>query len=126
MRSSGFAAYGGMNPARAGAWTGAGGAVAVYSCTAEPVWAFEKTVARLCRRWRVFQVVYDGRESAYPGDFTSVEQTVGETAANLKSRGVGRLDAAYGGSLSGACLTRFLVLGVISVSRAILDDGITP
>ena len=126
MRSSGFAAYGGMNPARAGAWTGAGGAVAVSSCTAEPVWAFEKTVARLCRRWCVFQVVYDGREPVCPGDFTSVEQTVDETAASLKRLGVGRLDAAYGCSLSGACLTRFLALGVLSVSRAILDDGITP
>lgn len=47
-------------------------------CTAEPVWAFEKTVALLAQSWHVFQVVYDGHEPSYPGDFTSVEQTVDE------------------------------------------------
>ena len=41
-------------------------------CTAEPVWAFEKTVALLAQSWHVFQVVYDGHEPSYPGDFTSV------------------------------------------------------
>ena len=37
-----------------------------------------------------------------------------------------RLDAAYGRSLGGACLTRFLALGEIPVGRAIIDGGITP
>lgn len=35
-------------------------------------------------------------------------------------------DAAYGCSLGGACLTRFLALGEIPVGRAVIDAGITP
>ena len=65
-------------------------------CTAEPVWAFEKTVALLAQSWHVFQVVYDGREPSYPGDFTSVEQTVDEITDYLRAQGVTCLDAAYG------------------------------
>ena len=32
-----------------------------------------------------FQVVYDGHQPEYPGDFTSVEQTVDEVISYLKS-----------------------------------------
>lgn len=53
-------------------------------CTAEPVWAFSETVALLSRKWHVFQVIYDGHQPEYPGDFTSVEQTVDEVTAYLK------------------------------------------
>lgn len=95
-------------------------------CTAEPVWAFEKTVARLAQSWHVFQVVYDGHEPSYPGDFTSVEQTVDEITDYLRAQGVTCLDAAYGCSLGGACLTRLLALGELPVKRAIIDGGITP
>ena len=95
-------------------------------CTAEPVWAFSETIALLSRKWHVFQVIYDGHQPEYPGDFTSVEQTVDEVTDYLKSRGVARLDAAYGCSLGGACLTRLLALGDIPVGRAIIDGGITP
>lgn len=80
-------------------------------CTAEPVWAFSESVALLSRKWHVFQVIYDGHQSEYSGDFTSVEQTVDEVTAYLKSRGIVRLDAAYGCSLGGACLTCLLALG---------------
>lgn len=97
-----------------------------FPCTAEPVWVFAETIARLARKWHVFQVVFDGHQPEYPGDFTSVEQTVDEVTAHLKDRGVARLDAAYGCSLGGACLTRFLALGQIPVDRAIIDGGITP
>ena len=97
-----------------------------FPCTAEPVWAFEATIALLAQRWHVFQVVFDGHQPEYPGDFTSVEQTVEEVTDYLKSYGVVRLDAVYGCSLGGACLTRFLALGEIPVSRAIIDGGITP
>ena len=62
-------------------------------CTAEPVWAFEKTVALLAQSWHVFQVVYDGHEPSYPGDFTSVEQTVDEITGYLRAHGVTCLDA---------------------------------
>ena len=95
-------------------------------CTAEPVWAFTATVELLSQKWHVFQVVYDGHQPEYPGDFTSVEQMVDEITAYLKERGVSRLDAAYGCSLGGACLTRMLALGEMPVGRAIIDGGITP
>ena len=95
-------------------------------CTAEPVWAFEKTVALLAQSWHVFQVVYDGHEPSYPGDFTSVEQTVDEITGYLRAQGVTCLDAAYGCSLGGACLTRLLALGELPVKRAIIDGGVTP
>ena len=103
------------------AWT-----LLFFPCTAEPVWVFAETIAQLSQRWHVFQVVYDGHQPEEPGDFTSVEQTVDEVTAYLKSQGVSRLDAAYGCSLGGACLTRLLALGEIPVGRAIIDGGITP
>ncbi len=97
-----------------------------FPCTAEPVWAFADTIALLSRKWHVYQVVYDGHQPEYPGDFSSVEQTVEEVTEYLKNRGVARLDAAYGYSLGGACLTRLLALGELPVGRAIIDGGITP
>ena len=95
-------------------------------CTAEPVWAFESTVALLSAKWHVFQVVYDGHQPEYPGDFISVEQTVDEVVQYLKKSGVTRLDAAYGCSLGGACLIRLLAIGEMPIGRAIIDGGITP
>ena len=97
-----------------------------FPCTAEPVWAFAETIARLAQTWHVLQVVFDGHQPETPGDFTSVEQTVEEVTAYLKSHGIARLDAAYGCSLGGACMARFLALGQIPVDRAIIDGGITP
>ena len=103
-----------------------GNVLLFFPCTAEPVWAFEGAVRLLSQKWHVFQVVYDGHQPENPGDFTSVEQTVDEVVAYLKARGVARLDAAYGCSLGGACLTRLLALGEIPIRRAIIDGGITP
>ncbi len=97
-----------------------------FPCTAEPVWVFTETIALLFQRWHVFQVVFDGHQPEYPGDFISVEQTVDEVTEDLKKRGVTQLDAAYGCSLGGACLTRLLALNKIPVRRAIIDGGITP
>ena len=97
-----------------------------FPCTAEPVWAFAETIALLSRTWHVFQAVFDGHQPEYPGDFTSVEQAVDEVIKYLKNREISRLDAAYGCSLGGACLTRFLALGKIPVARAVIDGGITP
>ena len=70
-----------------------------FPCTAEPVWVFTDTIALLSPKWHVFQVVYDGHQPEYPGDFSSVEQTVNETTEYLRSHGAARLDAAYGCSL---------------------------
>ena len=33
-----------------------------FPCTAEPVWAFADTITQLSRKWRVFQVIYDGHQ----------------------------------------------------------------
>ncbi len=94
-------------------------------CTAEPEWAFTDSVALLAQEYHVMQIVYDGHGET--GEvFVSVETTVDEITDRLKARGVTRLDAAYGCSLGGACLTRFLALGKIPVERAIIDAGITP
>ena len=92
-----------------------------FPCTAEPVWAFADTITLLSQRWHVFQVVYDGHQPEYPGDFTSVEQTVDEVISYLKSHGVSRLGGAYGCSMGGACLTRLLALGEMPIDRAIID-----
>ena len=62
-----------------------------FPCTAEPVWAFEAAVTLLSQSWHVFQVIFDGHQPEYPGDFTSVEQTVDEVTEYLKSRGVVRI-----------------------------------
>lgn len=97
-----------------------------FPCTAEPVWAFADTITQLSRKWHVFQVIYDGHQPEYPGDFTSVEQTVDEVISYLENHGISRLDGAYGCSMGGACLTRMLALGKIPISRAIIDGGITP
>lgn len=80
----------------------------------------------LAENWHIFQVVYEGHEPEYPGDFVSVEQTVAEITAELKARGLSQLDAAYGCSLGGACLTWLLALGELPVGRATIDGGITP
>ena len=94
-------------------------------CTAEPEWAFTDSVKLLARDYHVMQMVYDGH-GATGEDFVSVEATVDEITDWLQAHGVTRLDAAYGCSLGGACLTRFLALGKIPVNRAIIDAGITP
>lgn len=101
-------------------------ALLFFPCTAEPVWAFAETIALLSKTWHVLQVVFDGHQPEYPGDFTSVEQAVDEVVKYLKNREISRLDAAYGCSLGGACLPRFLALGKILVDRAAIDGGITP
>ena len=94
-------------------------------CTAEPEWAFTDAVSLLSQNYRVLQIVYDGHGETGE-DFVSVETTVDEITDWLQSRNITNLDAAYGCSLGGACLTRFLALGEIPVKRAIIDAGITP
>ena len=71
-----------------------------FPCTAEPVWAFADTIAQLSQSWHIFQVVFDGHQPEYPGDFTSVEQTVDEVISYLKKSGISRLDGAYGCSMA--------------------------
>ena len=94
-------------------------------CTAEPAWSFTDSVKLLAQDYHVLQIVYDGHGETGE-DFLSVETTVDEVTAWLRAHGMAKLDAAYGCSLGGACLTRFLALGEIPVERAIIDAGITP
>ncbi len=94
-------------------------------CTAEPEWAFADSVGLLARDYHVLQIVYDGHGETGE-DFVSVETTVDQVTDWLRRHGIDRLDAAYGCSLGGACLTRLLALGEIPVERAIIDAGITP
>ena len=94
-------------------------------CTAEPEWAFTDSATLLAQDYHVMQIVYDGHGGTGE-DFASVETTVDEVTAWLNRQGIPHLDAAYGCSLGGACLTRFLALGNIPVECAIIDAGITP
>ena len=94
-------------------------------CTAEPEWAFADSVGLLSQDYHVMQIVYDGHGETGE-DFISVETTVDEITDWLQAHGVTRLDAAYGCSLGGACLIRFLALGKIPVEYAVIDAGITP
>lgn len=79
----------------------------------------------LSETYHVLQIVYDGHGTTEE-DFVSVEKTVDELTDWLHTHGISHLEAAYGCSLGGACLTRFLALGEITVDRAIIDAGITP
>ena len=94
-------------------------------CTAEPEWAFADAVTLLAKDYHVLQIIYDGHGETKE-DFISVEETAREITDWLSARGISELDAAYGCSLGGACLTRLLALGNIPIRRAVIDGGITP
>ena len=94
-------------------------------CTAEPEWVFTGSVEQLAQEYHVMQIVYDGHGETGE-NFVSVEHTVDEVVDWLRSQGIAALDAAYGCSLGGACLTRLLAIGEIPIDRAIIDGGITP
>ena len=83
-------------------------------CTAEPEWVFADSVGLLSQDYHVMQIVYDGHGETGE-DFISVETTVDEVSDWLQAHGITRLNAAYGCSLGGACLTRLLALGKIPV-----------
>lgn len=94
-------------------------------CTAEPEWVFADSVGLLSQDYHVMQIVYDGHGETGE-DFISVETTVDEVTDWLQQHGITNLEAAYGCSLGGACLTRLLALDEIPVGQAIIDGGITP
>ena len=94
-------------------------------CTAEPEWVFTESVTLLAQNYHVLQVVYDGHGETGE-DFISVEHTIDEITNWLHEHGILTLDSAYGCSLGGACLTRLLALGEVTVKQAIIDGGITP
>ena len=92
-------------------------------CTAEPAWAFTDSVKLLAQNYHVMQIVYDGHGETGE-DFVSVETTVDEITDWLHAHGITHLEAAYGCSLGGACLTRLLALGRVPVERAVKHRGL--
>jgi pimeloyl-ACP methyl ester carboxylesterase len=98
---------------------------AMFPCTAEPWWAFRKSAEAIAEHCRVFLFMPDGHDES-GADFVSVEKTVEDAARWLRGKGVLRLDAAYGVSMGGACVIRFLATQDIPVEKAMIDAGITP
>ena len=87
---------------------------------------FGQVIPLLQRDFRVLCVSYDGFDETESIEFpTMLAETEKIEAYILKNCG-GHIRAAYGCSLGGACLTRLLALGEISVGRAIIDGGMTP
>lgn len=97
----------------------------IATAALEPYWAFEKQVVTLGEDYHVYAVAADGHDGK-PGDFISIEKTVADMTAELKERGVTELYAAYGLSMGGAIIVRFLATGGIHVEHAIIDGGILP
>ncbi len=98
---------------------------AMFPCTAEPWRAFQKSAEAVAEQYHVFLFMPDGHDELGT-DFVSVEKTVEDAARWLRENGVRRLDAAYGVSMGGACVLRFLAAQDIPVGKAIIDAGITP
>lgn len=97
----------------------------IATAALEPYWAFQKQAEKLGEEYHVYAVTADGHDGK-PGDFISIEKTVADMTAELKKRGVTELYAAYGLSMGGAIIVRFLATGGILVRKAIIDGGILP
>lgn len=97
----------------------------IATAALEPYWAFQKQAEALGEDYHVYAVSADGHDGK-PGDFISIEKTVSDMTALLKERGVTDLYAAYGLSMGGAVIVRFLATGGIPVERVIIDGGILP
>lgn len=98
---------------------------ALFPCTAEPWWAFRKSAEAIAEHYHVFLFMPDGHDESGT-DFVSIEKTVEDAARWLREKGIRRLDAAYGVSMGGACMLRFLATQSIPVGKAVIDAGITP
>ena len=97
----------------------------IATAALEPYWAFQKQAESLGEDYHVYAVAADGHDGQ-PGDFISIEKTVSDMTEELKRRGVTKLYAAYGLSMGGAIVVRFLATSGIPVERAIIDGGILP
>lgn len=98
---------------------------AMFPCTAEPWRAFRKSAEAIAEQYHVFLFMPDGHDESGTV-FVSIEKTVEDAAHWLKEKSVRRLDAAYGVSMGGACVLRFLATQEIPVGKAVIDAGITP
>ena len=97
----------------------------IATAALEPYWAFQRQAETLGADYHVYAVAADGHDGQ-PGDFISVEKTVSDMTEELKRRGVTKLYAAYGLSMGGAIIIRFLATSGIPVERAVIDGGILP
>lgn len=97
----------------------------IATAALEPYWAFQRQVEALGTEYHVYAVAADGHDGE-PGDFISIEKTVSDMTRKLRRRNVERLDAAYGLSMGGAIIVRFLATQDIPVDHAIIDGGILP
>ncbi len=98
---------------------------AMFQCAAEPWWVFEASAKELARDYHVYLFIADGHDEQGT-TFISIEKNVEDAAAFLRKHGVRRLDGAYGVSMGGASMIRFLATQDIPVDKAIIDAGITP
>lgn len=98
----------------------------IATAALEPYWAFETPIRLFSRDYHIFAVVADGHEIGETNDFISIEKTVADMTEELRKRGVEKFDMAYGLSMGGAIIMRFLTTGGIPVEHAIIDGGIMP
>ena len=92
----------------------------------EPWQEFAGAAEELAQSFHVLLVVPDGQDPDEHTDFISVEKTVEDTGAWLKTRGIDHLEAIYGLSYGGGMAIRFLVSQDIPVKKAIIDAGTAP
>ena len=97
----------------------------IATAALEPYWAFQKQAEALGKEYHVYAVSADGHDGK-PGNFISIEKTVSDIITEFKRRNVKELYAAYGLSMGGAIIVRFLATSNIPVQKAIIDGGILP
>lgn len=97
----------------------------MFHCALEPWWAFEDAAKAAAEDFHVILSVADGHDES-GSDFTTVEDYAEKTVDWLKQHGITRLDMAYGVSMGGSALMYLLGHGLMPVTRAVIDAGITP
>ena len=98
----------------------------IATAVLEPYWAFETAIQLFSQDYHIFAVVADGHETGKAEDFISIEKTVADMTEELRKRGLEKFDMAYGLSMGGGIIMRFLTTGGIPVKQAIIDGGIMP
>ena len=97
----------------------------ITTAAMEPWNAFEPAILYLAKAYHVYAVAADGHDRL-PGDFESVEKTARQMQMYFKARGITSFYGAYGLSMGGAILLRFLTTAGIRVKKAVLDGAILP
>ena len=87
---------------------------------------FGRVIPLLADSYRVLCISYDGFDETEHTEFPTILEETEKIETYIQEHSGGHIRAAYGCSLGGACLTRLLALGEISVGRAIIDGGMTP